>query len=37
MDEEAIDKAAYDIAKVLHKLGARIDVDSVPQKRANPR
>lgn len=34
MDEDAIDQAAYDISKVLHRLGARIAVD--PQVKKKP-
>ena len=29
LDEEAIDKAALDISRILHKLGARLDIEKV--------
>jgi hypothetical protein len=33
VDEEVIEKAAFDISKVLYKLGARIDIDKLFKKR----
>lgn len=32
LDEEVIDRAAFDIAKALHKLGARIDVSQLDKR-----
>lgn len=34
IDEEAIDKAAYDISRALYSLGARIDTDRVKVKKS---
>ncbi len=34
LDEEAIDKAAYDISKALYKLGARIEIDKLKTKKS---
>jgi hypothetical protein len=31
LDETTVDKAAYDIARALYKLGARISIDKVPK------
>lgn len=37
LDEEVIDRAAFDISKALYKLGARIDVDDLEKRQTKPK